>query len=90
MASTWGQDADRDNAERVRHRTGWGRGRPGAAAGGASTFRNGGVACCFRGGGERKAAVTFGENVAVSETPIHISRDECSFTRLHWEGIRCP
>jgi hypothetical protein len=26
------------------------------------------VACCFRGGGELKAAETFGENVVVTET----------------------
>jgi hypothetical protein len=30
------------------------------------------VACCFRGGGERKAAETFGENVAVIETRIQV------------------
>jgi len=30
------------------------------------------VACCVRGGGERKAAETFGENVAVTETRIQI------------------
>jgi len=28
------------------------------------------VACCLRGGGERKATVTCGENVAVTDTPI--------------------
>jgi hypothetical protein len=38
------------------------------AAGGASTFGNGGVAWCFRGGGERKAAGTCSEHVAVTDS----------------------
>src|SRR6266852_6204982 len=52
MAPRWGDDADRDNAERVIHRRG-GDGGGRTAAGGASTFRNG------REGGLARAAIAW-------------------------------